>query len=416
MRIVVLTSSYPRFSGDVVAPFIKSISEGLSSLGHEVIVVAPYDIEVAQTNENQETSSKSAPLLYRFRYIWPKKWHIMGHARSLQADVRLRWQTYFLLPFFLIAQFFTLLSVCRKHHIEVLYVNWVLPNGLVGALVAKMLKIPFILSLHGSDVFIVRKSSIYRKLASWIFDQAKSITACSNDLRQGAIDAGADPQKVFLLAWGADPDLFTPDLRIHQPNPGDSDGKILVFALGRLVYKKGFDVLLQAWREVIPVCYDARLLIGGDGPLYHELERTILTLELQDSVKLIGPIPWTEVPKTLANIDIFVLPSVKDKSGNMDGLPTVLLEAMSSGNAVVASNIGGVPLVIEPMVNGVLVPPSDVHALAHALLKVLGDANLRVMLGTNARRAVQERFNWGRVAQELSNLIEQSLLQKQFSK
>ena len=82
MRIAVLTSSYPRFPGDGTAPFVKSLAESMARQGHDIIVVAPYDPVIQPDIED-------CVKVYRFRYIWPPRWHIMGHARSLESDVRL---------------------------------------------------------------------------------------------------------------------------------------------------------------------------------------------------------------------------------------------------------------------------------------------------------------------------------------
>src|SRR4030065_1247221 len=162
MRIAVLTSSYPRFSGDGTAPFVQSIAETLVKFGHVVDVIAPYDKEV-------KTTDSKGVKIHRFKYSLIKSFHIMGHGRALESDVRLRPLAILLLPFYLSAAFIKLLQVTRQQKTEVIHVHWVLPNGPVAAMVAKLRRIPFIVSLHGSDMFMARKNRLYGFVAPWGF-------------------------------------------------------------------------------------------------------------------------------------------------------------------------------------------------------------------------------------------------------
>ena len=393
MRIAVLTSSYPRFPGDGAAPFVQSISEHLAGLGHAVEVVAPYDPAVVASDTAGPTAGSLR--VHRFRYVWPARLHIMGHARAMEADVRLRPLSLLLLPLFLAAAFLTLWRVTGRQKSQAIHVHWVVPNGPVAACVAALRRIPFVISLHGSDIFFARRNRLFGAVAGWVFRRAGGVTACSPELRDGALALGA--RQVQLLAWGADPQVFHPQRRstAYRQASGWESGPqeaVVVTALGRLVHKKGFD----------------RLVIGGDGPLRMALEVQAQQLGLQGRVSFAGRIPWDQVPKFLASSDVFVLPSVRDAQGNMDGLPTVLLEAMGCGLAVVASRLGGIPLVIEDGQNGLLIPPDDVPALENALEKVLQPA-ARQALADAAQRSVEQTFNWANVARILAEMCEQAV-------
>lgn len=404
MRIALLTSSYPRFPGDGTAPFIRSIAENLAALGHEIEVVAPYDPLVAPLE------ARPGVRLNRFRYVWPERWHIMGHARSLEADVRLRPLTFFLLPLFLAAAFIQLMQVTGRQRSQVIYAHWVLPNGPVAALVAALRRIPFVLSLHGSDIFVAQRQPLFGAVARWVFRRAARVTACSPELREGAIALGAAPE-TLLLAWGADPELFRPSRRSpgNRQAFGWRETDVVIAALGRMVYKKGFEVLLRAMQSVPTRCPEARLVLAGDGPLRQSLLQTAERQGMAAFVSLPGRLAWQQVPDFLAEIDVFVLPSVRDPYGNQDGLPTVLLEAMSSGAPVIASALGGVKLVIDDGQNGLLVPPGDVPALTAAIEKLVGDPQRRGQLGAAARAAVETRFNWRVVAGRIAELLEQAV-------
>jgi glycosyltransferase involved in cell wall biosynthesis len=403
MRIAVITSSYPRFAGDGTAPFVQSISENLAQMGHEVEVVAPYDTAV------DSLMTTKVPL-HRFHYIWPKRYHIMGHARAMEKDVRLRPLTYILLPFFISAGILTLWRVAKRLKAQVIYAHWVVPNGLVAACVAGLMGIPFGVTLHGSDVFVSSRNRWLGIVARWILKRAAFITACSPDLKKGALELGAS-KDIVLLPNGVNPSLFHPSLRsqICRDKFLPTGKGILITTLGRLVLKKGFGNLITAMQKVIEQEPDVRLVLGGEGELKEELANQAANLGIHESVLLVGRIPWNQVPELLASSDIFCLPSIRDAAGNVDGLPTVLQEAMSSGVAVIASDIGGVGLVVEDGKNGILVPPDDVPALANAIMKLFTDAELRENLGAAARQAAEVEFPWEQFALKVVGLMEEAL-------
>jgi len=402
VRIAVLTSSYPRYPGDGTAPFVKDICEHLAKLGHPVEVVAPHDPAVIAQPQ------AALPIqVHRFRYIWPENLHIMGHARSMDNDMRLRPLAYLLLPFFLFSAFLKLMQVTRRQNSQVIHAHWVLPNGLVAAWVAALRGIPLVLSLHGSDMFIAQRNALFRTLARWVFRRAAGVTTCSPELRNAALGLGA-PGNSLLLVYGVDPAEHRPELRHPSKRRAlqHREEEILIAGLGRFVSKKGFGCLIAAMPQVVQECPQAHLILGGDGVLRKELEDLAKRLGVSGHITFKGNIPLDEVPGFLANVDIFVLPSVRDPKGNVDGLPTALLEAMSSAAAVVASDIGGVSLVVEPGVNGLLVPPGDAHALATTILDLVRDESRRLALGQAARNSILEQFNLDNAAARMIAYME----------
>lgn len=402
MRIAVLTSSYPRFDGDGTAPFVQSISEHLVKQGHEVCIVAPHDQAVDQVTQ-------SALNVHRFRYIWPERWHIMGHARSLEADVRIRPLAFLLLPLFLLAQFIKLWQITGQQDSQLIHAHWVLPNGPVAALVARLRQIPLVVSLHGSDMYVARKNNFFGLAARLVFRRASAVTAPSEELKQAAIKIW--PQsKIHLLTWGADPQIFhsRPNNPALRNSLGLNNEQTVILTIGRMVYKKGFDILIEAWATLAGQYPQHRLVIAGDGPLRIELTKLIEQDNLTDSVFLPGEISWHMVPEYLSLARIFVLPSVLDRSGNLDGLPTVLLEAMSCGIPVIASHLAGIPEIIEDGQNGLLFPAGDSQALARKLVYLLDNPSAGERLGHAARDTILREHNWNRVARNLTEIFDAS--------
>lgn len=402
MRIAMLTSSYPRFTSDGTAPFIQSIAETLVALGHDVSVVAPYDALVKPMDTH-------GVHLYRFKYAPFSSWHIMGHARALEADVRLNPLSFLLAPSFLASAAFNLLEVAKKQRSEIIYAHWVIPNGPSAAWVAKQLRLPLMISLHGSDIFVAKKNFLFRAAARWAFRQAKSVSACSPELRAGALDLDAPKNTTRLVPYGVDPVKFHPNQRSNEfrDQLGLKPNELAIGSIGRMVHKKGFELLIRAFAAVIHDLPHARLVIGGSGPLLAPLKELARSLRVEDAVIFTGNVAWDDVPVFLASLDLFVLPSKKDSAGNLDGLPNVLLEAMASGVAVIASDIGGVRLAVEDHVSGRIFTPGDEHGLANQIMELLQQPDLRETLAAQARTKVEKQLNWQYIVGELLAMLQE---------
>lgn len=395
MKIAVVTSSYPRFEGDGIAPFIKSISESMHNRGHVIKVLAPFDCEV-------QPDTVSPFPIHRFKYAWPKKHHILGHAQSLKADVSLRFLVFLYLPFYLLASILGLIKLCKSVQAEIIHAHWVLPMGLPAAIVSKLLKIPLVISLHGSDIYISDKNVIFRGIARWVFSQSEYVTACSPELMDRAVKI--NPNIIAeLYPYGADPMKFRPSVNkmdIREKYGWHKD-EIIISTIGRFVYKKGFEYLIRTIPKLSHNHHKIRFVIGGSGPLENEYRTLISELGVEHIVSIPGLIPWGDVSEFLSASDIFVLPSVRDKGGNLDGLPNTLVEAMACGLPVIASNIGGVCLIIENEINGFLTEPENIEQLVEKVNFLIHNYDKRLELGKSARRSITEFHNWDNYSKRL---------------
>lgn len=400
MKICMLTSTYPRFSNDGSGRFIKSMAEAIARHGHEVYVVVPY-------YPHSHYDSESVRVI-PFRYIWPNRLAIMGYGQALYNDQKLRKKAYFLAPFFSISSLFTLLRAHYKYNFDVLHAHWVIPNGPIAMLFSRLTSIPFIVSLHGSDIFIALKNRILGFISRICFDHSAAITACSQQLHDGALSLGALKSKLSVIPWGADPAIFDP-LRFPPQNVlreqlGWPKDVHVILTICRLVKKKGVEYLIKSAYLLKNKIPNILVVIAGDGPERKALEQLTESLNASSYVRFIGRVDWDSVATLLHASDIFVAPSVEDETGNIDGLPTAILEAMAAGKLVVASNIGGIPLVISHERTGLLVPQRDEHALAQALAYALTNDNLRRRIGSHARQNVINYLNWDRVAMDFINI------------
>jgi glycosyltransferase involved in cell wall biosynthesis len=406
MKICMVTSSYPKYEGDVTAPFIESIAASVAAQGNEVHMLAPYHPEV-----RREPVEKGVHLHF-FKYSPFKNLNIWGYAESLEADVRVKGAIYPLTPVVFISSLWALLKLTREVKFDIMHAHWVIPNGPVVALVARLRRLPLVISMHGSDVFVAEQSKLFSSVARWCFRRASAITAPSEDLVQRAIALGAPPSRCHLVPYGVDPGQFT---RINDAGPilkkelGLPKDSLVVFAVGRMVYKKGFEYLIRAVPAVLREHPNARIVIAGGGDLEPRLVSLVKQLGVEKSVIMPGWVQRDKMPLYFSGCDLFVLPSVVDQQGNVDGLPNTLLEAMASARPVVATSVAGVPLAVKDGDNGLLVPEKQPGELSSAINLLLRAPELRAQYGEAGRRRVENELNWETTARTFDRLYENAM-------
>lgn len=395
MKIAVLAHSFPRFPADTHGTFVKSLCEAVASLGHEVHVLVPFDPEL---REDPQT-----PLhIHSFRYVKPDRFHLLGYSRTLRRDVAMKAWAWLQSPLYFYFAQRALHRLVREQGIDLVHAHWHLPNGYVAWRVQRQLGVPFAVTLHGSDVFMAERNGLFRSMAAGALGAASHVTSCSADLQQRLVRIGGEAQrsKVLLVPNGTD----LPPSREIPATPG-LDGRLrlqdderLLVAVGRMVDKKGFRYLLDAMPSILAAQPKVRLVLGGGGDLQPSLQQRAKDLGIDAKVDFPGMLSHDEVLALVARGELFVMPSVRDAKGNIDGLPIVVLEAMAAGTPVVATDLAGMPLAIDDGVHGRLVPEKDPQALSAAILDLLRDADALHAMGEAAHRKVTEDLNWHAVA------------------
>jgi glycosyltransferase involved in cell wall biosynthesis len=383
MNVLMVTSSYPKFPGDVTAPFIESIARGVAALGHRVDVILPEHPDLRRP--------RNEPVrLLPFRYAPREDWALWGYAQSLEADHRLRPAAYLLAPLVALALRRALSARMLERRYDVVHVHWLVPNAVLVDDIVRAHGAPLVVSLHGSDVFVAERLAPARALARRSLRRAGAVTACSADLARRVVALGAPAARTRTVPYGVDVHDFAP----RAPDPGlrrrlgASPEGFLVLAFGRLVEKKGFVHLVEAAARTGGI----EVVIAGEGDLRRELEDRARALAAP--VRLVGALDRATMAAALAEADVVVVPSVVDRAGNVDGLPNALLEGLACGRPVIASTAGGIPDVVVDGVNGVLVPAGDESALAQALRRLIREPATRERLGQEARRRAIETLSW----------------------
>jgi glycosyltransferase involved in cell wall biosynthesis len=391
--VVMVATSYPRFPGDGVGSFMEPIAKGVAARGHEVHLVAPWHPAIRRPKVDDGVH------FHFFHYAPIAALNVFGYAEGLHADTRLRTAAWAAAPMAMAAGWFKAWRVAAKRRATVMHGHWVVPGGVIAALAAR--RLPLVVSLHGSDVFVAERHASAALAARRVFQRASWVTGPSDDLCQRAARLGADPARSLTVPYGVDADRFAPDPDIRarvRAELGVGDAP-MVFTAGRLVRKKGFEYLIDAARELAGRRAGLRLFIAGDGDLRDDLAARAAAA-VPARVTLLGNQSQPEIARLAAAADIVAVPSIRDDAGNVDGLPNFALEALASGTPVVATTAGGLPQAIADQRNGLLVPERDPAALARAIDALLDRPEWARGLGREARARVIREFGWARVAEQ----------------
>jgi len=391
MHIGVLTHNYPRFLGDFSGNFVQWLCRELVRQDQSVTVTAPWD--PAFTDDPAESGINFR--LYRYAPL--ASWHRLGYMRTMEADVSMRRETYFLAPMLFASGWRSLDRWARRAKPDILHAHWLLPNGFLGALVSRRYDIPLVVSIPGSDALVADQNPLFRSMAQFALRQASLVTANSRTLRDVAVkDLGADPEKFDLVIYGVDPAALVPssdgvaELRASLSIPQDT---VVLLAVGRMVYKKGFNVLLRA-AELLSDG-DIQIVMIGEGDLWSEWQTLGQNLGLSDKLHWVGNVSRDRIATYYNMADILVMPSVNKPA---TGLSVCVMDAMACAKPIVASDTAGNPLVVRSGVNGYIVPEGDPPALANALRPLVDNADLRRSMGKVSRHLVETEFGWPHVA------------------
>ncbi len=265
--------------------------------------------------------------------------------------------------------------------------------ALAGLVIARLTGLPYSFTAHGSDLHVER-----RMLGEKVAEAAFVATVSEFNRRVILRECGGRfADKVHVVHAGVDTGLFAPGGG-HAPAPGP----LRVLCVGTLHEVKGQAHLVEACRLLVAQGVDVACVLVGDGPDGPMLARRVQAAGLGGRVRLVGARTREQVSAELAAADVLVAPSVPTRAGRREGIPVVLMEAMSSGLAVVASDLSGIPELVEHDVSGLLVAPGDAAGLAAALRRLAADPALRGRLGAAGRRRVLDGFDVAISAGELA--------------
>ncbi|MBN1155701.1 glycosyltransferase [candidate division KSB1 bacterium] len=273
----------------------------------------------------------------------------------------------------------------------------------IGSLAARMAHVPVCVSWEtrshpkGSGVGQPRHIYSYRTAMKYV----KKIVSVSDAVKKFLIEERNIPEsKITTIRYGIDIDKYRKtDGSKKRSELGYENDTFLIGVVARLSSQKGHTYLLDAIPDIIRDFPKARFIFIGDGPLRQELEEKSRHLELDEVVTFLGS--RTDVPELLNSLDMFVLPSL------YEGLPNVVLEAMASQKAIVATAVDGTPEAIIHEQSGLLVQPREPEQLALAIKRIMGDRDLKNRLELGARSRAEKEFSLKGQVKKFENLYEE---------
>ena len=369
---------YPSIGG--VQSHITGLAGWLSEMGHEVVIVSK---EMNQTNIEPPAYDSN------IREIKTRKLSPIEHAIVPPNPSDLR-------------------KVFRNERFDVIHAHHAFtPTALLSLSVAKELGIPSVLTNHSisvassSDTLWSSMSHILFPLRKYI-NEADRVIAVSEAAAE-FISRFLERKEICVIPNGVDVSKFSQE---EYPDPGlisqDTGDYPKIFSVGRLSFRKGFHLLIEAMPNILKERPDTRLFIAGKGYMMPFLKGLSNSFGLNDNVSYLGYVSDEALPWLYRNCDVFAFPSITSESFGI-----TLIEAMAAGSPVVASRIGGVPEIVDDGVNGCLFNPWNSRELSEKISSLLNNPSIARDLGVTARKTAVERYSWSVVGSKIVNIYEE---------
>lgn len=294
------------------------------------------------------------------------------------------------------------LSVSRLKHIiaderpDILHAHYASSYGLLGAMCKYH---PFVISVWGSDVYeFPRSSFIARRILHYSLSKADVLLSTSKAMAHETLLYSNKKKQIEVTPFGTDTAVFFPSPFKSMFDKGD----LVVGTVKSLEKVYGLEFLIRAFASVVNnnSQLSLKLLMVGGGSCRAELEDLALRLGISGKVKFTGYVDHSKLPEYFNNIDIFVVPSLRESFG------VSVLEASSCGVPVIASNTGGLPEVVEAGKSGILVNPADETALANAIDLLVKNPEIRTKMGNFGRNFILENYSWVRSVDIMCNIYD----------
>jgi glycosyltransferase involved in cell wall biosynthesis len=278
-------------------------------------------------------------------------------------------------------------------------------ESLVAAVVCRLKKLPLVTTAHlgapdelGGKVALA--TSVFEKtIGRIILRRSDAVIAVSQAVGDHVLQGMRHRERLHVIPNGVDLARFRPALQDEAGASGGGPVRILV--VGRLIFNKGPQFVLEAAPQVLARFPDARFVFAGDGPMEDELRQEASKRGIAANVDFLGH--RDDIPELLASASMAVRPSLSE------GLPLVALEAMAAGLPVIATDVGGTREVVTDGETGYLLQPNDVAGLARRICDLAADAHLRSKMGARGREFVEQGYDWSRIAERTVEVYEQVL-------
>lgn len=393
LQVLHVVTAFPRSRTDPITPWFVELVRRQRESGIDARVFAP-----AYRGGPEVEPFPEIPV-ERFRYA-PASLETLTHDESVPDRVRHHPSMLGLIPLYLAG------GIRAAHDAghaqpDVVHVHWPMPHALFGAAVRRGSgdRTAVVCSYYSAELnWVTQNLRPLLPFLRWTTRTADAVTAISNSTAVAVRQLTEKPVSIVPYGTSLDDDDIPP---VRPALSGDGPLKLLF--VGRLVERKGVEVLVRALAGVASLP-DAELTVIGAGERAEVIERTARMHGVADRVHLRGTVTREELVQCYANHDVFILPAVVDAKGDTEGLGVVLLEALRFERPVIASDIGGIPDIIEHERTGLLVPPGDPAALGAAIETLAGNREQARQMACRGRQVASDRFGWDRVLENTNRV------------
>lgn len=292
----------------------------------------------------------------------------------------------------------SMLPIVEKFAPDTILGNWITEGGLMANILSDLSGIPFGIQCHAQDIWYSSKEWIESRVKD-----AKFVVSCTKnniDYLKSLVNEKYW-HKFQTVYHFIDPNIFEGKVANFNEKP-------IIFAIGRMVEKKGYIYLIKAAKILSDKGYNFELRFAGDaGTEKEKLIEETRKLSLTGVVKFSDEVLFDNLKHNFLESDIFVAPSIKSSTGDMDGIPNVIIEAMLAGLPVVSTKLSAIPEVVEDEVTGFLVTEKDEEALAEKLEILIKESPLRETLGKAGREKILKMFSYENTVSKLERLLKE---------
>jgi glycosyltransferase involved in cell wall biosynthesis len=375
LKVVVITHNYIRRRDDLTALYLHRLSSGLVERGMDIVVVCPHAPGLLREEEIDGVRIK--------RFAYPlagvKQIAYMGNmheevGRSVVAKL--------IFLDFLRSFYRTGLRVCCDEKADLIWANWWIPPGLAAARIGAKLRVPVVISSHGTDIMLLGRSGILSPLSRYVYKRTAKATVVSSYLREKLlvhVDVIA-PADVVVIPMPVGMENFP------KTPPPDNKTPILL-SVARYMRQKRLDDIIAAAERIAGESIDFTMRMVGEGPLESELKESVRAKGLDGRIEFMPLMDQQRLGELYRQADAVVLAS------EGEGFGLVLVEAGLTGRPVIAARSGGITDIVEDGYNGLMFDVGDVTALTECVKTLFADRSLRARLGENGYTRAMERFS-----------------------
>lgn len=297
---------------------------------------------------------------------------------------------------------FHALKIIKQKKINHVFVTQILPVGTIALILMVFCKITYSVSVHGLDLAWTQKSTRKKFLTKLILKYASQIIVNSKFTLEKIKNIDFNLLTKAVIIYPCPNYQQTENINCQEfLQKNEWQNKKIILSVGRLVERKGFDLMIKAMPKVLAEVPDAIYLIYGKGQDENRLRDLINKNSLQDKVFLITDENKEVISNYFANCQIFVMPCRELKNGDVEGFGIVYLEANLFGKPTIAGNSGGASEAVIDGQTGLVISPNDENALAEKVIFLLQNADLAKKMGEAGRQRVLQEFTWGGQAEKI---------------